>query len=259
MFTWIGSLGAVAFQSLDRIMVGMVLGASAAGTYAVASGIATRLYMLVSQFTQVLTPFASSYQEDSSQAQIQTAFRLSSRWGACILVMTASVLVMWMDTILNIWISPQFSEQYASLFRIMVIAYAVYSMAAPAYRIVVGLGWLKVPTAIMIVSGSCTLFMLWILTRNIGLVGAAYANFVYCIVLLINYYTAHRLGLKALAVVLADLGPPLIVLFLVVLVLNGNPTVEVRLSINIIVMAVISWMALSGRRAQLFLNAVRRQ
>ena len=95
-------------------------------------------------------------------------------------------------------------------------------------------------------------------SRNIGLAGAAYANYVYCIVLLINFYAAYRLGLKAFTVVLADLGPLLIVLFLVVLVLYGNPTLEVRLSINIIVMAVISWMALSGRRAQLFLNAVRR-
>lgn len=258
VLAWLGSLGSVAFQSLDRILVGMLLGAGAAAVYGIAGGIATRLYGIVGQFTQVLMPFASSYQEEGKIAQIGSVFRFSSRWGACILVMAASVLVIWMDIILNIWISPQFSEEYANIFRIMVIAYAVYSMVAPAYQVVVGMGWLKIPTAIMIISGFGMLSMLWILANNTGLAGAAYANFAYSLVLLINFYAAYRLGLKSPKIVLSDIGPLLALLLLIAFLPYGNMDMIVRVAVNSAIMAVVSWMALSGGRAQVLAKVVRR-
>ena len=258
ILTWLGSLGSTAFQSLDRILVGMFLGADAVGVYGIAGGVATRLYGIVGQFTQVLMPFASNYQEEGKVEQIKSIFRISSRWGACLLVLIASVLVIWMDIILSVWISPQFSADYANIFRIMVLAYATYSMVAPAYQVVVGMGKLKIPTIIMLISGLGMLSTLWFLASRIGLSGAAYANLAYSGVLLINIYAAYMLNLKPLRAVISDIGPLLLLLLFIAVFPYEKLDFIVRTIINTTVMLMVLWLALSGNKAQTLIKIVHR-
>ena len=61
-YAWIISIGGHFYQQVDRIVVGIVLGTAVAGVYGIATGIAFRLTMLATEFSQVLLPFASSYQ-----------------------------------------------------------------------------------------------------------------------------------------------------------------------------------------------------
>jgi O-antigen/teichoic acid export membrane protein len=131
-YAWIISIGGHFYQQVDRIVVGIVLGAVVAGVYGIATGIAFRLTMLATEFSQVLLPFASSYQVKDRLQEIRTTFRNASRLVVCLITLASSVLVIWMDYILDLWISPQFSHNYAQAFRILMIIYAVHSVVLPA-------------------------------------------------------------------------------------------------------------------------------
>jgi O-antigen/teichoic acid export membrane protein len=255
--SWIGSLGIVMFQTLDRVLVGMSLGASAAGVYSIATGVALRLAALAGQLTQVLVPFASSYQAEGRLLEIQSAFRYASRFVACVLAAAASILVIWMDVILSVWVSPQFANDYAVVFRIIVICYGVYPMVRPAHQIAQGMGWLGVPTGILIGSGLLMLLALWTFAQSLGLTGVSIANSVNSLVLSINVYVGSRLGLRPLASVGTDLGPPLLLLILAAIFAFADLSIAARLMASILIAASILWLALGRSRAQVLIRAIR--
>jgi len=256
-YAWIISIGIRFYQQVDRIIVGMVLGAALAGVYGIATGIAARLTRLASQFSQVLLPFASSYQVGERLQEIRTTFRHASRLVACLMVLASGVLVIWMDYILSLWISPQFSQDYTEAFRVLLIIYAFHSVMLPALRISLGLGWIKVPTIVIAASSITMLVVLWMISQYLGLMGAVIANAVYIAVVYINFYTAGRLDFKPVRTVLADIGPPLVVLLGVVLLPLDALTIFQRALVTIVIAVVISWMAVSGNRAKLIYELLR--
>ncbi len=257
LLTWAGSLGIVMFQTLDRVLVGMSLGATAAGIYGIATSVAVRLSTLAGQFTQVLVPLASSYQAEGRRSGIELALRYASRFVACVLTAVASMLVIWMDVILSVWISPQFASDYTVIFRVVVICYGVYAMARPAHQIAQGLGWLKVPTVIFIGSGVSMLLTLWTLAQFLGLTGASIANSVNCLVLSVNLFVARRLGLKPLATVVTDLAPPTLLLIVAAVLAFADLSIVMRLVASFLIALVIFWLALGGNRVQLLVRAIR--
>ena len=256
-YAWIISIGIRFYQQVDRIIVGLVLGAALAGVYGIATGIAARLTRLASQFSQVLLPFASSYQVGERLQEIRTTFRHASRLVACLMVLASSVIVIWMDYILGLWISPQFSQDYTEAFRVLLIIYAFHSVMLPALRISLGLGWIKVPTIVIAASSIAMLVVLWMISQYLGLMGAVIANAVYIAVVYINFYTAGRLDFKPVRTVLADIGPPLVVLLAVVLLPLDALTIFQRVLVTFVIAVVISWMAVSGNRARLIYELLR--
>lgn len=247
--SWISSLGTALFGSADRILVGMLLGPAAAGVYAICTGVATKLNQLVSPFTDTLMPFASSYQAAGRQSGIQFAFRYGSRAAACLLVGVASVLVLWTGPILAVWISPEFSAQYSTVFRTLVVCYTIFSLNAPAYQIARGLGLLAVPSGIVLGAGLATLLAISLLARSFGLVGAATANLVYLATLGINVYVAKQLAPDPLGAALRLLGPPLILLSVLVIVVQMMTLpIWASVVINLVVLVILLWMGLEEMR-----------
>jgi len=256
-YAWIISIGIRFYQQVDRILVGLVLGAALAGVYGIATGIAARLTRLASQFSQVLLPFASSYQVKDRLQEIRTIFRHASRLVACLMVLASSAIVIWMDIILELWISPQYSYDYTEAFRVLLIIYAFHSVMLPALRISLGLGWIKVPTIVIAASSIAMLVVLWVISQYLGLMGAVIANAVYIAVVYINFYTAGKLDFKPVRTVLADIGPPLVVLLAVLLLSLEALTIFQRALVTIVVAVIISWMALSSNRARLIYELLR--
>jgi O-antigen/teichoic acid export membrane protein len=257
LVSWIANLGSMLFGSADRLLVGMLLGPSAAGVYAIVTGAAMRLNRLLAPITDVLMPFASSYQAAGKSARVQFAFKYGSRFAACLLVAIASALVLWSEPILTVWISQEFSNQYSSLFRVLVVCYAVFSMNAPAYQMSRGLGFLIMPAVITIGAGFATLGCIAALAPNLGLTGVAVANFAYTATLGINLYVAKKLRLKWIAAVFKPLGPPLLVLLAsVVVTQTSSPSTLVALVITSIILVLLLWMILWGEDGRKLLKAV---
>lgn len=256
-FSWVTQIGTTLFSSGDRLLIGMLLGPTAAGAYGILTKVGQKLNQMTSPFTYILMPFASSYQAANRQTSIHQALSYGSQMSACLLVGAATTLIVWADEILGLWISPQFAASYTSIFQIIITAYAVFSIAAPAYQIALGLGLIKVPSMVVIGSGTLVLILIWMLAPVLGLAGVAYANFAYTLILSINFYVTKKLGLQPMVTIFKPIGPPLLLLLVsILLVLTVDLSLLSSLLINGIVLGLLLWVLLRNEDTSKLLQAL---
>lgn len=257
-FAWISGLGSLLFSQADRVLVGMLLGPAAAGAYGICTGVAARLNSLAGAATQVLVPFASSYQASGRNAEIAKVFLHLLRIIGCLLATLGMVLIFWGKGILSIWISPEFAVAYGRVFELLILAYALFSMAAPGHYIAFGLGRPEIP-AILTIGGSLLMFICMVILSPVwGLKGAAAANLAYAATILINFYASRHLGLKALSPVLKAVGPPIVVLFLPLMMIPLVKSESLSsIAIQLVALASLIWLGLNEGRMHFFLRSIR--
>ena len=218
----LGGAGMLMFNSLDKVIIGIILGPTIAGAYGIGTSVALRLSMFADQLSQVIVPFSSGFHATGKKEQIVRLFRHSSSLVACSLALSAGILVLWMNPVLSLWISPEFSDKYFGLFSFLVGCYGIFSTFRSAHQISLGLGWVKVPNLILIGSAVIMLTCLWFLSRKFGLMGAIYANGVFTAVISINFYIGHRLDIEP-RFVLEDIKYPILVIVACVVFSWSNP------------------------------------
>ena len=231
---------------------------AAAGAYSICTGVAARLNSLASSATLVLVPFASSYQAHGKNTEVAKIYFHLLRLIGCLLAAAGIFLILWSKWLLSIWISPQFSLSYSRVFGILILAYTLFSMSAPGYHIAFGLGRPEVPAIITVGGALIMLVCIGILSPTWGLPGAAVANLSYAVAILINFYAARELGPKAFSPVFKAIGPPIMILFLPLMII---PFVKFNLVsliiINLVSLALLVWLALNEGRIHFVLKAIK--
>ncbi|MHC1784984.1 MAG: oligosaccharide flippase family protein [Anaerolineaceae bacterium] len=187
LLIWFSSLGIALFQNVDRIIVGYFIGPAAAGVYSLATSVALRITILLGQFTQVLTPLASRWHADGFDDQIVKVYSKVLRFSAWFLFFVSGLLVIWMPIILNLWISPDFSETNGIYFQILIVIYSLFSLARPAQQILNGIGQVEMPALVFFISGVATLVVIAFGARKFGLIGAVVGNATYCGIVVLNF------------------------------------------------------------------------
>mgnify|MGYP001346185109 CR=1 FL=1 len=175
-FSFLETLASGIFQNFDRLVVGSILGASAAGIYSVATSVGLRLIIITGQITDVMVPYASLKHSTDKQSELYITFQRVSHLVSLLLGILASFLIIWMDTILSFWISYEYAKSYTNIFRIIIIAYLVISMSRIGQQTLTGIGNIKVVSIIYFISSILMLGGIKLLSNPFGLEGAAYAN-----------------------------------------------------------------------------------
>ena len=193
---FIQSLSISLFQNFDRLLVGFVLGPSIAGAYSVGTSIGLRQMKITNQLSSVLVPYASKKESLRQPRDLFEVSNLISRLNNVLLMVVGGLLILWMEPILKIWISAEFSENYSRAFQIIILAYILISAASPRMQTLVGIGQIKVTSRIYFSSTILMLLLLYFLSNRWGMIGAAMSNFV-MVLLLINWAILPKyLGVK---------------------------------------------------------------
>jgi O-antigen/teichoic acid export membrane protein len=254
--SWVTSIGGTLFSSLDRLLVGIILGPSAAGVYGIATSIAARLTGMISRIVQVLMPFSSAMEEAGYRHRTISVLRLSSRLVGCISLFFSGALVIWMYELLRIWISPEFSSSYSFSFQLIVVCYGLYSLALPAQQIAQGIGWLATPAVIYLGGGIAMNLLIWILAPRFGIEGAIFANYVLISLLAINFYLARKIGLSFLSVI-QDLGFPILVFAIIISISFMAIPLPFMLLMTLVFSCVMMWLALGQDKLNILLRAIK--
>jgi O-antigen/teichoic acid export membrane protein len=258
LFAWISSLGSILFSQADRVLVGILLGPVAAGAYSICTGVAARLHSLSGSVTQALIPFASSYRAAGKNTEIAKVFLHLLRLVGCLLAAVGIGLILWSTSILSIWISPQFSINYGKSFQILILAYAIYAMAAPGNQIAFGLGHPKMVGLATIGSGLLMLLLIWFLSSPLGLTGVGLANTSTFLMLWVSLFTAKLIGLPNMKSAIRAALPSVAMLLLTILINNlSNLTFPYKLIINLSFLSILTWLALNDNRLKIVLRAIK--
>ena len=193
-YMFIENLAISSFQQFDRVVVGFTLGPAIAGVYATGTGLASRLSMVTGQATEVMIPYASLQDSLDDRQKLYSVFRRLSRYVSLLLAGLSSVLIIWMNDFLSLWISPDYAAKYANGFRILVIAYGLLSLCRPAHQTLTGIGKVKFTSLVYLFSTILMLVSLIFLSREFGFHGAAASNLMLILLLVYNLFVYVSVG-----------------------------------------------------------------
>jgi O-antigen/teichoic acid export membrane protein len=178
-YSSMSSAGSVLFSSLDRVVVGMVLGVSAVAYYTVIVGIATYLLSVADVLTRPLMPAVASWASTEQLGRVRRYLVRSTVLIAALECLAVGVLLLASRPFMTLWLGADFTAHALIPFRILVIVYGGVALCAPAYHVANGYGLPWLPAIGGMTGGVLSILCIWVLGQAWGLTGAAWANFAY--------------------------------------------------------------------------------
>jgi O-antigen/teichoic acid export membrane protein len=176
-FTGVTAVGHVLFASLDRVVVGAVLGPSAVAYYSVSIGLAINLLFVADALTRPLMPAASAWTSVRDWGRVRAWLKRATLGVAVLELVAAGILLLVSEPFLTLWLGSDFTEHAVTPFRILVVVFAVVAVGAPAFHIANGAGYPWAPALGGSVGGALTIVFIFLLAPTWGVSGAAAANF----------------------------------------------------------------------------------
>ena len=178
---------------MDKLVVGRVLGVEAVAYYSVGVSVSARLLQVVGSLTHVLLPSSSEAVADKNYRRLYSLFWRSTKISAFLSLSLALLLLIFSRPILEIWMGTEFMHHSLSMFRILILGYAIFTIGAPAFFIANGMGFPWICSLGSLSGGCLTIILIALLGRVWGLEGVAWANWGYLINLMILFYVYWKL------------------------------------------------------------------
>jgi O-antigen/teichoic acid export membrane protein len=198
LWAWMATLASQIFGSVDRLVVGALLGPVAAGFYAVCTSVGDRLTQLAAPFTRVLVPYASATRAaplriNGDAVRLYAVVTILVSWT---LAAAGSTLILFDDVALTRWLGLAATSEAMWTFRGVVLIYATFSMAATPYQFALGAGGVRGVALLGLVGAGASLAGIALLGREWGLPGAAAGNLPYVLVIATHVLAARSLGVS---------------------------------------------------------------
>lgn len=192
-FTGVSGLGRKIFNSLDQIVVGMVLGLSEAAYYSIIVGIVKIFTQFADALTKAIMPAASSWFATGNFRKLWKYFLITTGILLIINATLLTILLVFSNLFLEVWMGEEFAREALVSFRILLLVYAVMATTAPAYQILTGIGRPWIVTIGALIGGSVSIILILVFGKTYGLEGAAWANAASWIKVLLPIYVSYYL------------------------------------------------------------------
>lgn len=185
-YTLIENLAIALFQQFDRILVGLLLGPATAGVYSLATSVGLRITMIVGQASEVMIPYASLNHAKGYQQKLLKTYRDLSKYVSFVSAIITSFLLIWMPEILQAWISPEYSKEFTSIFRIIVLSYGLFTLGHSGRQTLFGMGKIKTISLTYLIASSLMLIAIYPLSKELKITGAGIANVIMIVIIFLN-------------------------------------------------------------------------
>lgn len=182
------NIGARIFSSLDKLVVGRVLGFEAVAYYSVGTDIAAKIVQVNGSIFQSFLPSASEAVAVGNYQKLYNLFKKGIFASLLLNILIGSIILILSKPFLQYWIGTDFMEKSLSMFRILIVVYAAFSICTPAYYLANGIGIPWICTVGSLLGGTLTIILIFILGELWQLEGAAWANAGYNVIYIIPLY-----------------------------------------------------------------------
>ncbi|MGA1864955.1 MAG: MATE family efflux transporter [bacterium] len=197
VFAGTSGVGSRVFNMIDRILVGILLNTSMVTYYVVPVSMANKLRGFIANISHVFMPRISSLQAKSDYEKIRSLFSKSHKLTAYMVFGSTSLLFIISKPLLSFWVGPDFVEHSLGVLRILLVAYAFISLAAPSFYFANGLGMPWINAFCSLFGGALSIGFMCFAGKQ-GLSLFAWANCGFALVLLIPIVTMKKIGLGIL-------------------------------------------------------------
>jgi O-antigen/teichoic acid export membrane protein len=192
-FSWLQTISSVIFGQVDRLVIGLFLGAPAVAVYALCAQAAQTIHGIVSAGLHVLFPHLSSRIEAEPLADLRRTVWTAFKANALLAVVLGAPLTLLSYPILSLWMNAEFVRQGWRILSILAVGYALFSMNVTAHYALLALGRVRLVTYLNLAAGAAMLIVMLLLTPRFGVAGTACARLIAGPVTCILYLPLYRL------------------------------------------------------------------
>lgn len=164
-----------ALGSIDRFVVGSVIGATGLGYYTGAAEAANRFLLIPSTVFSALLPALANTEARGARDRSLAATRAAARQLATVLLPLCLALFTFAPAILRVWLGPAFAEQAGTALRILSVGVFLGGLAHLPLAVLYGVGRPDLPAKFHIVEVMVHVPLTFLLVKTWGITGAALA------------------------------------------------------------------------------------
>lgn len=184
-WVWLQAVASVLLSSVDRFVVGGLLGASALAHYSVCTQLAQQVHAVPAAAMGFLMPLATRKHHQGDD--VRRVRRLALTANVLVALPLALALAVGADFGLRIWMGPDFAAENAGLLRWLTLAYLLLALNVAAHYLLLGEGEARFVSLTNIVGGILSSVGAGLLVPGFGVAGAAAGRLMYGPVLLLNF------------------------------------------------------------------------
>jgi O-antigen/teichoic acid export membrane protein len=179
VFSWMQAVAGVVFGQVDRLLMGVSLGAVAVASYALCIQLSQPIFGLTASALHFVFPHLSGRVDTISPSDLK---RVVAR--ACVanlLFVSAGtvVLLLFGDRILRAWAGEAIAREATPIFSLVVIGSALLGLSVTGTYVMLALGRVRTVTWFCVAGGAVMLVMMWWLLPVLGMRGLAIARLCY--------------------------------------------------------------------------------
>ena len=186
-WSFIQLIGSAIFSSVDRLMVGSILGADALANYSICLQLAQQVQSIPAAFGGFLFPYftkRSQALDDRNQSRLMMA---STGALSLLAIVIALPIVIAAHPILGIWVGSVVADDSATLLRLLALGYCTLALPTAAHYFLYGIGQAKWVALSNLAAGMLSLLLNVMLIPWFGVLGAAATRFAYGAVIMLSF------------------------------------------------------------------------
>jgi O-antigen/teichoic acid export membrane protein len=186
-FVWLQTLGGVVFGQLDRILLGLFLGALAVTPYSLCVQFAHPIYGLTVSGLNFLFPYLSTRAGTVSREALKSTVAKAFLCNLALVSGAAALLLLFGDRLIRIWAGPSVAQGAASILPPIVVGSALMGLSVTGVYAMQALGQFRTVAFISVASKSVMLLLMVELLRHRGVGGLALSRLGYGSIALFVY------------------------------------------------------------------------
>jgi len=175
-FTWLQAVASVIFSQVDRLVLGVSLGASAVTAYALCVQIAQPIYGLASSGLHFFFPYLSGRQASLDAAQLRGAVLTAFCGNLLFVLVSTSGVLFFGREVLQLWVGEAVVRSASGLLVPIAWSFALLGLNVTAYYSLLAFGRVRTVTWVSMIGGASMLLMMVWLLPIMGARGAATAR-----------------------------------------------------------------------------------
>jgi O-antigen/teichoic acid export membrane protein len=191
-FSWLQAVSSVIFSQVDRLLLGVSLGAVAVASYALCAQMTQPIFGLAASGLHFLFPYLSNRSASSREASLRKPVLIALFFNIAFVCLTAGALSAFGARILHAWAGAAIAQGAAPVLSMLIWSGALLGLNVTGTYALLALGRVQVVTWFNLAGGAVMLFLMFWLTPRIGIQGIAIARLSYSLIALFVYIPLLR-------------------------------------------------------------------
>jgi O-antigen/teichoic acid export membrane protein len=179
VFSWLQAVAGVMFGQVDRLLIGVSLGAVAVASYALCVQLAQPIFGLTASGLHFLFPYLSSRVGTISTPELRRTLGWAFVSNLLLVGVGIVLLLVFGDRVLRTWAGEAIAQSAAPIFPLIVIGSALLGLSVTGTYAMLAMGRVRTVTWLSVAGGMAMLLMMWGLLPHGGVHGLAIARLCY--------------------------------------------------------------------------------